>query len=81
MASDEPPVEGAEGARHLHELALPQGERLAAHDPRRGDPTTQREHEDEVAEARAVGLQLFREVFALKIAIWDVTFPLPHVGH
>jgi len=27
------------------------------------------------------GLQLFREVFALKIAIWDVTFPLPHVGH
>jgi len=27
------------------------------------------------------GLQLFREVFAVKIAIWGVTSPLPHVGH
>ena len=26
-------------------------------------------------------LQLFREVFAVKIAIWGVTAPLPQVGH
>jgi hypothetical protein len=29
----------------------------------------------------AWGPQLFREVFAVKIAIWGVTFPPPQVGH
>jgi hypothetical protein len=29
----------------------------------------------------AWGPQLFREVFAVKIAIWGVTFPPPQLGH
>src|SRR5215467_7701932 len=53
VAPDEPPVEGAEGAGRFHELALSEGERLPAHDPRIGNPAAQREHEDEVAEAGA----------------------------
>ena len=48
MAPDQAAVERAESPGRLHELAMLEGERLAADDARVGDPAAHHEHEHEV---------------------------------